>query len=394
MLKVQADPAFISFKKQNEKIIKNSLKCFKKSSLSKFSFEKAKQAKKIFQKINRQSSSIYLFAFGGIGGSSYLFDPFSHKKKSHQKKFYKIDKVNPEFITYLLKKKKPELKKFHFIFISKSGQTPEILFYKKLLQSIYSKNQISLQNKITVLVSDLKSPLAHFAKQEQADIISLQEDLPGRFSVFTLSGFLQLYFQGFNPLAVSAPFFDSFNPIENFLFQQRDKKEYWICSNQALEKFAVWFELVWSESLLKDYKKISLIPSLRCFSLYKIQHAYIEELIAKQKDIAVLFLDFKKESLKKIIQNKGLFPKYRPQFLKYPSSLKDFLGFQDKNWKKTLQLIESRNIPLLNLEIGLTEASLFELIFSFYRTLFLFGDFFKVNIFKNEQVDHLKRKSV
>ena len=382
------DSSVFSLKKQNEEIVKNSLKHFEKSSLSEFSIEKAKEAQKLFQKISQSGSSVSFFVFGGMGGSSYLFDSFSSYKKHPHKKFYKIDRVDQQSVSHLLKKTKTELKKSHFVFISKSGRTPELLFYIKLLKNIYSKNQISLKNKVTVLISDMKSPLAQFARKEQADIISLQEDLPGRFSIFTLSGFLQMYFQGLNPLdRFSDPVSKLPGQIRDFLFQQRNKKEYWLCSScQPFENFGVWIDLVWSESLLKDHKKNLFIPALKHLNLYKLQHAYIEEMIAKQKEIAVLFFDLKIQTSKKTLEKK------ESLFFKHSDTLKDFLNFQDKNRKKTQNLIRSKNIPLLTLEMDSSESSLFDLVFSFYQVLFLFGDFFKVDLFKNEQVDQLKRR--
>ena len=389
MMKIKACSADFSLKRQDKKFIKDSLCGFKKNLLSEFSLEKAREAQKIFQTINQGNPSVYLFVFGGMGGSSYLFDSLAYKKQPYKKKLYKIDKVDCQHVSHLLKKNKKELKSSHFVFISKSGKTPEVLYYKKLLKSIYSKNQISLKNKVTVLVSDLKSPLAQFAKKEQMKVVSLTEDLPGRFSVFTLSGFLQLYLQGLNPLNYLEDFSKISDSMQSFLFQQKNKKEYWFCSSsKPLEKFGVWFELVWSESLFKSHKKNSLIPSLRCSSLYKLQHAYIEELTAKQKDIAVLFFDFKKETQKQFLKTG------HSLLLKQPYLLKDFLNFQNKNKRKMQNLLQSKNIPLLNIEIDFSENSLFDLIFSFYQTLFIFGDFFKVNIFKNDQVDQLKGKIV
>ena len=378
-------------KKEEDLILKKSLQSFQQSSLSHFSLEKIKQAQKIFQKIQKKKSSpLFLFVFGGMGGSSFLFDFKSSKKKP-----YRIDKVKSQFIEEFLKKTKSELKNSHFLFLSKSAKTPELFFYQKLLQSLYTKKQLSLKNKITVLSSSSKSPFLQFAKKEQAEIILLEEDLPGRFSVFTLSGFLQLYLQGFDPLKMRPSVFQTQCFLESFLLKQRAKKEYWLCcSNELLQKFGIWFELLWSESLLKNVK--NKVPSLRFVSLYKVQHAFIEELIAKKKEIGVVFLDFKRASLSQTQSDKTSsfktaslgFANTKSPYLEY------LLNFQHKSKKRFFEIIDAQKIPMLNLEVDSTEQALCDLMFSFYRSLFLLGDCFKVNIFQNDQVDDLKRRLV
>lgn len=384
MSQIEAQPAVLSLKRKSDQMIKNSLDRFKKNALSEFSFEKAKTAQNIFQKMNPKAGSVYLFVCGGMGGSSYLFDSFN--KKTDKKKIYRIDKVASQFLFHLLKKKRSELEESRFIYISKSGKTPEILFYTNFLKTLCSHTKISLKNKVTVLTSDLKSPLAQFAKKEGADLIVLKESLPGRFSIFTLTGFLQLYFQGLTPLSYTADFFKISDPLLDFLLRHRNKKEFWLCATDSLsQNFGKWFELLWSESLFKNHKSRVLAPSLRQVSFYNLQHFCIEELVGKKKQTALVFLSFKKES--PLVKTKS-------PFLKQNQLLEEFLSFQNKNKEHIQSLLQSKNIPFLNLEPAGNMHSLFDLIFSFYQALFVFGDLFKVNIFKNEHIDQLKGRQL
>ena len=386
-------PQSILLRAKDRKLIKKSLESFQQSGLVEFPYKKAVQAKKIFQKINAQSSSnVFLFVCGGMGGGSCLFEAF-HKRKEN---FYRISEINPQSTALLLKKKKSELKKSHFVFISKSGKTSEILFYKNILDSICSKKTLSLKNKVTILTQNLKSPLMDFAKRSQADIVLLEDNLPGRFSIFTLSGFLQFYFQGCDPLKFSFQASDLSNQSLNFLFSQKDKKEYWFCSSDIyMENFGNWLELVWSESLFKEGKKRMSPPLLRHLSLYDLRHGHIEELMAKRRELCFLFFYFKKDNLKKSsCKSDFLFLNQEFSLLEQQEISTDFVSFQDQARDNIKKIIKLKKIPFLFLELDFSELSFLELIFCFYQTLFTLGDFFTVDIFKNYHVDNLKHSQL
>ena len=390
---IQHYPQSILLREQDRRFIKKSLKSFQQSGLVEFPHEKALQAKKIFQKINAQSSSnVFLFVCGGMGGSSCLFESFFKRKKN----FYRISEINSQSIALLLKKKKSELNKSYFIFISKSGKTSEILFYKNILDSICSKKKLSLKNKVTILTQNLKSPLMDFAKRKQADIVLLEDNVPGRFSIFTLSGFLQFYFQGCDPLKFSFQASDLSNQSLNFLFSQKDKKEYWFCSSDIyMESFGNWLELVWSESLFKENKKRVSSPLLRHVNLYNLRHGHIEELIAKRRELCFLFFYFKKNKLKKDSgKSDFLFLNQEFSLLEQQEILTDFLSFQDQARDNIKKILKLKKIPFLFLELDFNELSFLELIFCFYQALFTLGDFFKVNIFENYHVDNLKHSQL
>ncbi|MBC6415061.1 MAG: hypothetical protein GDA46_01530 [Bdellovibrionales bacterium] len=370
-------PPSLLLKNKEQKLLEKYLKDFQKSSLSEFSFKKALTAKKIFQKIKNQNhSNLFIFVFGGMSGSSYLSEMFYQDTK----KPYKISEINDKLIHLLLKQPKEKLKKSHFIFISKSGQTSEILFYLNTLKHIYSKQKISFKNKITILTRDLKSPLRDFAKSKQVELILLKDNLPGRFSAFSLSGFLQFYFQGFDPLKFSSHWPLLSNPLLDFIFSQKNKKEHWLCSCDIyMERFGNWLEMIWSESLLKKQKKNSP-PLLKHVSLYNLRHAYIEELITKKKDICVLLFYFNKEL------------KSSKFHFKDQKISNDFLSFKNQARDGIEKTLKANKIPFLISKLDFNESSLLELIFYSYQILFVLGKSFKLNIFVNPYVDSLKKE--
>ena len=341
--------------KSDQKLwVKTVLNRFEEQSLAEFSKKQLKSASLLYKKISSSHSQIFIFAFGGMGASFRIGQSFFSVRGQ---KAVLIDSLDSSFGQKLSQLKRKELKSSHFVFISKTGQTSEILFYTKQIRKIYSKNRITLKGRLTVLTQSLKSPLLEWAEKELADIVFLEDTLPGRFSFFTFSGWFQLKACGLTVRPDSLKSL-SLSPALDFLADSLRKKEIYLCFfTKELKTLSQWLEISWSESLFKTEMK-KQAPVLRAVSFSDLRHGFIEELIAKQREVCFLGLDDRKNS------------------------------FSNHSLRNLFHL---KKIPYLIVNIEQEFLSFFQLIMFFYKLLFLFGEFSAVDIKTQYWVDYLKR---
>ena len=342
---------------KDKKWIQDSLKKFKKSPLSEISKEQLKLSDQLYKKIKISHSQVFIFAFGGIGASFRICQSFFSAKN---KEVVLVDSLHLDCKSQVSKLTKTQMRSTQFVFISKSGQTDEILFYKNLIQKIYSKNKISLKNRVTILTQNLKSPLLAFGKKVSAHIVFLENSLPGRFAFFNLSGCLQFQLFGLKIKSnLSKPILAPVHFLE-FFASEFKKQEIFLCSFQPeLHAISNFFELSWSESLFSEKMKRSA-PILRAICFSDLQHGFIEELVAKKRQVCFWALNLKSSS------NKN-------------ARLKSLLQF--------------KKIPYLFINLEKKSSSLFDLLMAFYQLLFLAGEFSGVDIKTQPWVDYLKSKN-
>ena len=356
------DHSFFNSSTKEKHFVSSSLKKFYNSSLSQILEKDLKSAQTIWKSINQFSSKIFIFAFGGAGSISKIASSLLSVKN---KKVFLIDTINEESLTYLAGLKKTELKSCQLLFISKSGQTRELIFYKSFLKKIYSKKNLSLKGRLTLLTQSSNSPLLQWINKEGGSIIFSHTSLPGRFSFFTLSGFLQLQAHSrrhWRPLTAKNSDSD-IKSLEFLIHHCLKRKEIFFCPfNPQLKELSHWLELCWSESLFKQPAK-KQVPVLRNIPLSDLRHACIEELIVKKDQNLFWALDIKSKN--------------KPNLL-YENQLKS--------------IFKAKKIPYLFIKMPLNnEIALVELIFFFYKIFFLMGDFFKSNIYTQPWVDYLKK---
>ena len=347
--------------KKDKSFVSSSLKKFIDSPLSQISAKELEKAKKIWERIKRSHSKIFIFAFGGTGSSAKILNSLY---PSTNKNIFLIDTINEDTLNYLSAIEKTDLKSFHSFFFSKSGKTEELLFYKSFLKKIYMNKQLSLKGKFTILTQSLKNPLSEWAKKEGGSIVFSDNPLPGRFSFFTLNGFLQSQIYTHN-FTVRKPKNSTqlIKALEFFVHHCKKKKEIFFCPfAPQLEKLSHWLELSWSESLFKK-EAVRQAPLLRNITLSDLRHACIEELITKKDQVCFWALNIKS-------RNK-------------PDS------FYEKQIKN---LLKTKKIPYIFMSLSLdNKNSLSESMISFYKILFFMAEFSKSNIYTQPWVDYLKK---
>ena len=408
---------------KEKNFISSCLKKFSGSPLSQLSQKDLKEAKTILGRLGTPQSKIFIFAFGGMGSSSKIARALFPSKN---KNVFLVDEILPEFLILMSRLKKQDLKSSHFLFISKSGQTKELIFYKSLLKKIFVQKKLSLSGRITLLSQNPSSPLLKWIKKEGGQALLFNSSLPGRFSFFNLSGLLQfeLYGLNFSKKASSSP------KVLEFFIHHSLRKEFFLCPfHPRLKELALWMERTWSESLFKEKTK-GQAPRLRYISPSDLRHAFIEELIAKKNQACFWALDISGDSFYPPINSlyssthsfyppiasfslptnsfyfKQLFPEnscfrknLSPRRLRHsrleresstpPAQKKHSSSF---NFEKPIkELIKIKKIPYLFMKAPLNEKALAGIIFDFYKIIFCMGELFKVDIFSQPWVDYLKK---
>ena len=371
-------------KKKEKNFVSSSLKKFSASPLFQISKRDLKSAETIWKSIKKSHSKVFIFAFGGMGSSAKIVNSLFPSKN---KNIFLIDVIDEKSLSGLSSLNKTELQSSHSIFISKSGQTKEILFYKSFLKRIYFNKQLSLKGKVTVLTHTLKNPLLKWAKKEGCSVVLSHNSLPGRFSFFSLSGLLQFQAYGFDvsvnmfkniskavktlefqkaSLGLFANTPETIKALEFFIHQCDQRKEIFFCPfDLRLKELSHWLELSWSESLFKKEAERQ-VPALRNIALSDLRHACIEELIAKKDQVCFWAMDIKSKN-----KTDSLFYK-----------------------KQITKLLKSEKIPYMFMQLSLDrQNALARLIVDFYKILFCIGDFSKSDIYTQPWVDYLKRTS-
>ncbi len=122
----------------------------------------------------------------GIGGSSLgtqgLLDAVKGKKGI---RVHMLDNVDPNFVTETLNK--VDLKTTCFNFVSKSGNTVEIL---SVLQVILAKlkTKAAIKKQIIITTTDTDNPLMRFAKNYDLKVLFMPKEIVGRFSGLSAVG--------------------------------------------------------------------------------------------------------------------------------------------------------------------------------------------------------------
>ncbi len=248
------------------------------------------------------SKNIETIAVIGIGGSSlgakaiYEFvKPINNLKR----KLYFFESTDPINITTLLTKF--DIKKTHFLVISKSGTTVETF-------SIY-KYIYSLQNDASAytFITDPDSPLEKYANEIGASVLHLPHNVGGRFSVLSTVGLVPLALCGVDIKAlldgaknIKESFFNDGYMKDTLLkkasFYAKHHAQYHInclfAYSESLKYFCEWYVQLWGESLGKHQKHSAFNVGLTPIGLIgpKDQHSFLQLIMEGTRDKSVTFI--------------------------------------------------------------------------------------------------------
>ncbi|RMF07930.1 MAG: glucose-6-phosphate isomerase [Alphaproteobacteria bacterium] len=165
-----------------------------------------------------------------------------------------------------------DLRRTHFVVISKSGTTPETLAQ---LVTCFSALRLrvpehDLKRYFTVIVQPGESPLRRFAEKWELPVHDHDPDLGGRYSVFSIVGVLPAMIAGLDAIALregaekvllqalNAPFSQDVPAVQGAGLIYALKATRNININvlmpyeSRLEPFSAWYKQLWAESVAKN----------------------------------------------------------------------------------------------------------------------------------------------
>lgn len=306
----------------------------------------------------------------GIGGSSLGVKALAEALGNKRLRY--LDNIDSDFVYDNLKG--INAKKSLFLLISKSGETIEILSLAKMLLLKFPK-----QNFIAV-TDDFSTPLGKLATAKKIPIIKSHKNVPGRFSVLSVSGLLPAHLAGLNINKVlkgaketshSAAF--SLACHQYLHFSAGKNIAVFFPYSERLSNFADWYIQLLSESAGKT-KKIGITP-IKAIGV-KDQHSQLQ-----------LFLDGPDDKFFILLK-----PDESHQDFKVPGesyTLNELFEAEYIGVKKALQ---ERNKPFVEISFPkISPEILGELFFLFELQMAYLGSLFKINI-ENQPAVELSKK--
>jgi glucose-6-phosphate isomerase len=338
--------------------------------------------------------SIVVLGIGGSSLGSKAIYEFLKPVKELKRKVYFFESTDPLNIMDLLSQ--IDLKKSHFLVISKSGETVETIAIFK-----YLYNQEASALKYT-FITDKGSSLDSFAKEIGSKIFYLPSNVGGRFSVLSVVGLLPLSLSGINIEAllhgannIKESFFNDGYLKESLLnkaiFYAKYHSTYNInclfAYSETLKYFTQWYVQLWGESLGKKQNNSAFHVGVTPIGLIgpKDQHSFLQLIVEGPRDKSVTFIKIKD------FQNELSIPDIS---LPYLESLDMINGvtFHDLITMQCDSVIEAlqsqKDIPLDEIIIErVDEKSIGELIYYYELLTSLVGELINVDTYNQPGVE-------
>jgi len=335
----------------------------------------------------------------GIGGSSLgskAIYEFLHRKQAFQKKLFFLESTDPIDIRSTLES--IDVNDTLFLTISKSGTTVETIGILKHLDSL-----VTLTAENMVIVSEISTPLYHYAKTKAFSFFEIPENVGGRFSVFSIVGLLPLALVGVNianmlrgAQKVYQGFFDQREYYEMLMekarFTVENKHRFNInilfSYSSALEGFNKWYIQLWAESLGKintngtrqGLTPVGLIGPVD-------QHSFLQLVMEGVRDKTVTFIkvaDF---------EEKIIIPKKSPiDELSHIEGI-SFSKLIDLQADATIKAIDDQgDIPYDVVTIDkVDEYNIAELMYSYELLVSIIGAFLQIDTYDQPGVEDGKK---
>ena len=343
------------------------------------------------------SEEVETIAVIGIGGSSLgakAVYEFMKPVKDLPRKLYFFESTDPINIMDLLSKF--NVKKTHFLVISKSGSTVETF-------SIY-KYIYSLQNDPSsyTFITDPGSPLDQYAKEINASVLPLPDNVGGRFSVLSTVGLVPLAMCGIDIkllLAGAKSIKNSFFAhgytqdmlLNKAVYYAKNHARYNIncifAYSETLKYFCQWYVQLWGESLGKHQRHSAFHVGLTPIGLIgpKDQHSFLQLIMEGTRDKSVTFI-----KIEDFHENITI-PDITLPHLESLDSLNNlpFSKLINMQCDSVIEaLLDQEDIPLDTITIqSVTEDNIGSLIFYYELLTSLVGELIDVNTYDQPGVE-------
>ncbi len=238
----------------------------------------------------------------GIGGSSFGAKALLTAAGVNQPLYF--DHIEPETVGKL-KAQLKDLRRIHWIFVSKSGGTLETLAALNLVEQWYSAKGLALKDYATVVAGEgILGALQEWAKANQVYTLPIGKDVSGRFSVFTAAGLLPAGLSGLNLQELRQGIRQGEADrttvaclVAATLASWR--REEWITMvwtyGDRLRPMAGWLQQLWTESLGKRIDREGRPASKSSFLVPCVgsidQHSILQQVVEGRRDKWVWFWD-------------------------------------------------------------------------------------------------------
>ncbi|MFZ4405440.1 MAG: glucose-6-phosphate isomerase, partial [Pseudobdellovibrionaceae bacterium] len=235
----------------------------------------------------------------GIGGSS--LGPKAIAEVFRKTHVHFLDNVDALEFEYLLKR--INLQDTCWAFISKSGNTIEVLCALDLVEQFYLQQNISFYERCIAISENKPSSLTQWADRHQVARCEVPLNVGGRFSVLSPVGMFPAAFMGldlgqFRFGAMQA--LQKNNLVTEMIAQIKEsfEREEWItllwpyCSR--IKFLGMWYQQLWAESLGKKLDlKGNAAPRAStpmCATGSTDQHSILQQVMEGAKDKFIIFL--------------------------------------------------------------------------------------------------------
>ena len=338
----------------------------------------------------------------GIGGSSLgakAIYEFLLPSNDYKKKLLFLETVDPLEINFSLNS--ININDAHFVVVSKSGKTIEIISLLKFLNSIIEINQSNC-----TVISERKSNLTNFAKKNNIRVFELDENIGGRFSVFSVVGLV--------PLAMVGVDIDNLlngcKRVLNSFFEKKDyykpiiRKARFLVENKSrfninaifsysssLESFNKWYIQLWAESL----GKVNINGTRQALTPIALigpsdQHSMLQLIIDGVRDKTVTFIKIKDLKDNTVIPNE-FYNKFKELDMDYVDGV-SFNRLLNMQANATINSVkDQKDIPCDVITIRtVDEYNIAKLMFTYQLLVSCIGKFLQINTYDQPAVEHGK----
>jgi len=336
----------------------------------------------------------------GIGGSSLgakAVYEFLKPVESLSRKLYFFESTDPININNLLTKM--DVKKTHFLVISKSGTTVETFAIYKYILSLQSNPACY------TFITDPDSALEKYAQSIDANVLHLPDNVGGRFSVLSVVGLVPLALCGIDIKAlllgasnIKNSFFEHGYLhdilLKKALFYAKNHAQYHInclfAYSESLKYFCEWYVQLWGESLGKKQRSSAFHVGLTPIGLIgpKDQHSFLQLIMEGTRDKSVTFIQVED------FEDNIKIPNTTLPHLESLDTLNDlpFSTLINMQCNSVIEaLLAEENIPLDSIVIPKIDAqNIGSLIFYYELLTSLVGELIDVNTYDQPGVEAAK----
>jgi glucose-6-phosphate isomerase len=341
--------------------------------------------------------TIETIAVIGIGGSSLgakAVYEFMKPVKELSRKLYFFESTDPININELLSK--CDMNKTHFLVISKSGSTVETFSIYKYIYSLQEDPSFY------TFITDPGSPLEKYAKEIEASVLYLPDNVGGRFSVLSTVGLVPLAMCGIDikdlltgAQMIKERFFDRGYVydmlLEKAVYYAENHARYSIncifAYSETLTYFCQWYVQLWGESLGKHQRHSAFHVGLTPIGLIgpKDQHSFLQLIMEGTRDKSVTFIKIED------FHDNTTIPDITLPHLEMLDSLNNlpFSKLINMQCDSVIEaLLDQNNIPLDTITIqSVAESNIGSLMFYYELLTSLVGELIDVNTYDQPGVE-------